>query len=569
MINIADIEPFTIKPRYVCDSRGVFYIGTKTIEGETAEADPLRLSDTIDLVGSGADADGNYYRVIQYRDKLTRQNKTAAIPAADIGTNQGWQRLQAWGITILSGRTKRERLADYLQEQGSKTQYIITQTAGWNNGAYILPSGEIIQPSNQDTKIIYHGDKSQAAAYQQSGSLEQWQAEIAQYAAGNSRLCLALGTAFAAPLLSLLNAEAGGFHLYGDSSDGKTTAARVALSVWGNPSETLMTWQGTGLAFSNTAAARNDGLLVLDEINQAAPRVIGNTVYGIMNGINKAQGAKDGGNRHQSRWRVLLLSTGEKTPDSIMQGLHDTEWNAGQAARLPSIPAFAKHGIYDTLHHHASGAELSEHLQQAAAHYHGTAGCAFIRQINTDTPAKVQERINAFMQTMPELSGQARRVAKRFALAAAALELAAPVTSLAAGVGMAGVKQCFDAWLARTGAGKHEDMRIIKQTGDFMQVNADSLRFIGWNDQQPHTNTNHAGYRKEAATQDGEPQYWIIPAVFESEICQSFETQKVCAVLNEIGWLVKPEKGWKQKKYRKGRFYVLEGIEPPESTNQD
>lgn len=562
------IEPFIIKPRFVCNSKGVFYIGTKTTDGETVEAEPMRLADTIDIIGSGADTAGNYYRVIQYRDKLTRQNKTAVIPTADIGSNQGWQRLQAWGIAILSGRAKRERLADYLQEQGSKTRYTITDKAGWHDGAYILPSGEVIQSGSKDSKIIYNGDKSQAAAYQESGSLEQWQAEIAQYAAGNSRLCLALGTAFAAPLLSLLDAESGGFHLYGDSSDGKTTAARVALSVWGHPSDTLMTWQGTGLAFSNTAAARNDGLLVLDEIGQAAPRVIGNTVYGIMNGINKAQGAKDGGNRHQSRWRVLLLSTGEKTPDSIMRGIDD--WNAGQATRLPSIPAAAQYGIYDTLHQHESGAALSEHLQQAANRHHGTAGRAFIHLIDDTTPAKAEERIAAFMATLPDLSGQARRVARRFALAAAAIELAAPVTGLAAGVGMTGVKQCFYAWLTRTGAGKHEDMRIIKQASDFMQMHGDSLRFIGWNDTQPHTNSHHAGYRKPSERKDEPDEFWIIPAVFENEICQSFEPAKVCTVLHAAKWLIKVDnRRWKIQRYGKGRYYVMVGIEPPEQADQE
>ena len=45
------------------------------------------------------------------------------------------------------------------------------------------------------------------------------------------------------------------------------------------------------------------------------------------------------------------------------------------------------------------------------------------------------------MNTLPPLSGQARRVAQRFALVAAAIELAAPITGLMAGVGMMGVKQ--------------------------------------------------------------------------------------------------------------------------------
>lgn len=54
-------------------------------------------------------------------------------------------------------------------------------------------------------------------SYQPNGELTDWQQNIARYAVGNSRLCLALGASFAAPLLSLLNEESGGFHLMGDS----------------------------------------------------------------------------------------------------------------------------------------------------------------------------------------------------------------------------------------------------------------------------------------------------------------------------------------------------------------
>lgn len=379
---------------------------------------------------------------------------------------------------------------------------------------------------------------------------------------------MALGIAFAAPLLSLLHAESGGFHLFGDSSDGKTTAALVALSVWGKPSDTKITWRGTGLGFSNIAAARNDGLLVLDEMGQAKAKVIGDTVYGIMNGVNKVQGAKQGGNRHTDRWRILVLSTGEKTPDAIM-GKYE-EWHAGQNTRLPSIPAYTGkgHGIYDNLHHFANGAELSEHLQEAVEQQHGMAGRAFIDLIDEHTPAQAREIIQTFMNTLPPLSGQARRVAQRFALVAAAIELAAPITGLMAGVGMMGVKQCFDDWLERNGTGKMEDERIIEQAIAFMQQHAKGMRFIDWNDKIGTTNHDHAGYykRKDKAELD---EWWIIPIVFEQEICKTFDTAKVCTVLHGVDWLQRPssEKGWKQRKYGQGRFYVLVGMMPPHTSD--
>ena len=573
--NPAAIDPstladFQLTPRFEVNHRGTFWINIKTSkDGEVIEAEPIRLADPIDLIGSRVDANDDYYRIIRFKDKLSRQDKTLALPTGEIGTNACWQRLQSCGLFIASSKNKREKLADYLQEQGSKSAYQVSNKAGWHENAYILPSGETLQTNARPSKIIYNGDKSQAKAYTPSGTLAEWQQNIAQYAAGNSRLCLALGIAFAAPLLSLIHAESGGFHLFGDSSDGKTTAARVALSVWGKPSETLMTWQGTGLGFSNTATARNDGLLVLDEIGQATPKVIGNTVYSIMNGINKVQGAKDGGNRHLSRWRVLMLSTGEKTPDAIMH--NNTEWNAGQNTRLPSIPASAEkgHGIYDTTHQFTNGAELSEHLKNATEQHYGEAGRAFIASINKHTPAKAQELIQAFMHTLPQLSGQARRVAQRFALIAAALELAAPITGLTAGVGMIGIKQCFDDWVERNGTGKFEDERIIEQATAFMQLHAKGVRFTDWNHKIDATNHNHAGYykRKDKAELD---EWWIIPIVFEQEICQTFDTAKVCTILHGIDWLQRPSsgKGWKQRKYGHGRYYVLVGIEPPQNRSE-
>lgn len=555
--NLENIEPFRPRPHFEIDNRGVWWVNVRTDkDGDIIEAEPLLLSDPIDIIGTGQDNDGAYYRIIKFKDKITRRQKTAALPQAEIADGKCWGRLGFYGLSIESNPTKRRKLADYLQKEGSQAAFTITDRAGWHEDSYIMPSGETITATDKDPAIIYNGDTSQAKAYQPNGELTDWQQNIARYAVGNSRLCLALGASFAAPLLSLLNEESGGFHLMGDSSDGKTTAAKVALSVWGKPSGSLLSWSGTKIGFSNTAAARNDGLLVLDEIGQASPHVIGDTVYSVMNGINKVQGAKQGGNRALSRWKVMMFSTGEKTPDSILKH-HKGDWNAGQAARLPSIRAAAQYGIYDTLHGFEDGALLSEHIAQSAEKYHGTAGRLFIQQLLDDLEqAKQQatERMAAFMATIPELSGQARRVAKRFAIAAAALELAAPVTGLPVGVGMAGVKKCFDEWLEANGAGKHEDRRIIEQAEDFIAQHALGTRFMEWSDKS--TNKDHAGYRK----QEGEKlELWVIRRVFADEIAQSFDEAKVCRVLADNGLLKYNHKnrGYQHQRKGNGWFHVL------------
>ncbi len=89
----------------------------------------------------------------------------------------------------------------------------------------------------------------------------------------------------------------------------------------------------------------------------------------------------------------------------------------------------------------------------------------------------IQAAQAAFMQSLPTLSGQARRVAKRFALVAVALELSGSVTGLPQGIGMTGIKQCFDNWLAINGTGKQEDCQIIKQVETFLQMYGAGERF--------------------------------------------------------------------------------------------
>lgn len=563
--NLENIEPFRPRPHFEIDNRGVWWVNVRTDkDGDIIEAEPLFLSDPIDIIGTGQDNDGAYYQIIKFKDKITRRHKTAALPQAEIGTVQGWQRLQNFGLVIMSGRAKREKLADYLQKEGSQAAFTITDRAGWSGEAYILAGGEAINADG--TNILYNGDTSQKDGYTEKGSLKEWQEQAARYAENNSRLCLALGLSMAAPFLALLNEEGGGFHLAGDSSKGKTTAARLALSVWGDPAATMGNWDATSLGLQNVALARNDGLLVLDEIGQSTdPRKIPQMVYSVINGVSKTQGAKDGGNRRQKTWRNLILSTGEINPESLIGDR--AQWKAGNHVRLPDIQAEARYGIFDTLHGFADGAKLSEHIRQATAKQRGTAGRALIRQILKDGKEAAAQAVEAsrarFLETLPPMEGQARRIARRFALLVAVLEYAAPITGMRQGAGEAGVRQCFNEWLEENGTGNREDRRIIEQVIAFMDVNALSMRFSDWNSQT--VNRDHAGYRKQEGSID---EYWIIPVVFENEVCKGYSPRKVCEVLHSHEWLKKADNGrWQHQRKRNGvasRFYVLMEEAPPD-----
>ena len=63
-------------PHFEIDNRGVWWVNVRTDkDGDIIEAEPLLLSDPIDIIGTGQDNDGAYYRIIKFKDKITRRHR--------------------------------------------------------------------------------------------------------------------------------------------------------------------------------------------------------------------------------------------------------------------------------------------------------------------------------------------------------------------------------------------------------------------------------------------------------------------------------------------------------------
>ena len=107
---------------------------------------------------------------------------------------------------------------------------------------------------------------------------------MARLAQGNSRLVFALSVAFAGPLANVAGEDSGGFHIRGGTSIGKSTALKVAASVWGDPVAYPRLWRATANGLEGLAALHNDGLLILDELSQIDPKEAGEAAYLLANG---------------------------------------------------------------------------------------------------------------------------------------------------------------------------------------------------------------------------------------------------------------------------------------------
>jgi uncharacterized protein (DUF927 family) len=132
-----------------------------------------------------------------------------------------------------------------------------------------------------------------------------------------------------------------------------------------------------------------------------------------------------------------------------------------------------------------------------------------------------------------------KRVGERFALVAAAGELAIEFGILSWRVGEAedGVAACFDAWFKeRGGTGPAELVDGIAQVRRFIELHAAS-RFSEWktNSEMGWDYTNglptreRVGYRRKL--ESGQTEYYIFPGVWKTEVCKGYDSRALAEEL--------------------------------------
>lgn len=558
------------------DYNGIYHVPVKA-DGSVYLA-PIRLSDIFEVIGRGTDDEGTHYHIIRYGD-----NEHCIIPRGDVGTSEGWRYLRNV-INVPSARRKLDLLTEYIQTEAMKPEVMaaewrITDVAGWHDDAYILPNGDIIG----DNERLYFSGKigyNKRIGYKSGGSLEEWQEQIGRYAVGNSRICLMLGAAFAAPLLGLLNLDGGILHIFGQSSSGKTTIQRIAQSVWGHGRDTGENWNTTPYALLNNAAARNDGLLALDEMGEdATGKAVDQSIYTLANGKGRALGAKDGGNRAEIRFRTLTVSTGETTLESHLSK-HGKITMAGHMVRCLSIP----HSL-DNHHQFPDFRAFTQHMNGAVCHYYGSPGRAFIRHLLADKNVRdtLAKRFAGRLEALQRdyvVNDQMARAARMFAVAMVALELACEwnLTGFVAADAMDGINRCFADWLGmQPRSESYESMQILRAAGDFMQTQ-DPYFLNPENPPLYPFSKPFPGYVRRGTYDTDEDLYYVLPQEFREKIVQGFEEKKVKEELYKAGWLLRDETNdrWTTQLYGKdpatgrrkrlGYFLVFRGISPPTDT---
>jgi putative DNA primase/helicase len=561
--------------RFSVSTTGVYYEG---FDRNGKPTGPEWVCSRMDVEALTRDQDGQGWGyLLTFADPVGKP-KQWAMPARMLAGDGGEYRaaLLSMGLRISTSRDARNLLTQYIQSRQPAEYATCTDRIGWHGSAFVLPSETI---GDEAERIVFQTENAQASenTFRVKGTPEQWRTRISTVCAGNSRLVFSLACAFAGPLLRPAGMESGGFHFRGDSSSGKTTALKVAASVYGGPSY-LQRWRTTDNALEAIAAQHCDGLLILDELAQVDPKTAGECAYMLANEQSKARATRTGTPRARLSWRLLFLSAGELgLADHMAEGMKRTR--TGQEVRMADIPADAGAGMgaFEHLHDHEGGSNFARYLVAQAGSVYGATGRAWLQHL-TENAEGIKDRIREASaklaaQIVPEAaSGQVERVGARFALVGAAGELAtaAGLTGWPEGESERAARSCFNAWLAaRGGIGNGEVTAMLRKARGFLEAHG-AGRFTWWHrgadDHAPNT-LARAGFRR-LLNDKGEPvktgsehmqefgnrmptnlgegvsvEYFVLSETFKNEVCQGFDPQVVARVLHEHGCLKTKEPG--------------------------
>lgn len=205
------------------------------------------------------------------------------------------------------------------------------------------------------------------------GNLDGWLQCMRENVLGRTPLELAVCLGLSAPLASRLRRLIGTdvlfFHLYGDSTMGKTTALSVATSTFGYPSKfnegLIKTWNATFNAMLGYLQGIHGIPIGLDEASLKAHVDYSSMIYQITDGVDKARQNQNGENKERAEWSGTFISTGENSL------LDKSNKNIGLRVRLLELAEVQW----------TESAEHAERVKMQLLENYGHGGVAFVSEL--------------------------------------------------------------------------------------------------------------------------------------------------------------------------------------------
>jgi hypothetical protein len=279
--------------------------------------------------------------------------KGLVISAKDVlSTEEAKKKLAHSGI--IGGKKQMGEIINYIIRsfkhlQMMKKAEIMRSQFGWadNDTKFILGkqelNGETIMfspPSSRVKELVGHLDSK--------GSIEEWKKIAAVYGEREMHAqAFGFFTGFGAPLLKFLNYKGGIVNLINNTSGtGKTTALRMAMSVWGDPNELLMIPKDTLAAKIHRMGVLNNISVAMDEVTNMPGEQFSDLIFSITQGrgAGRMKASANEERANFTKWATIVITTSnssmvdklraaKKTPDGEL--MRFLEFDVPPESKIP------------------------------------------------------------------------------------------------------------------------------------------------------------------------------------------------------------------------------------------
>lgn len=541
------------------------------VEPKDTEKKPSWVCSPFEVLGEARDGDGlGWSVVIKFKDRdgaeklAILQNSKLTTASTEIRATLADQGL---GLPRKSPQAA-DHLADFLLKIKPPERIKLCHATGWSGDVFVLPS-EVISKDGAE-RALFTGE-AKALHFGRKGSEDTWIERVAKPVAGNTRGVFAIALALAGPLLKPLGQESGGFHFRGSSSCGKSTLAMVCGSVWGGggPLGLGQSWRATANALENMATGHSDSCLILDELAQVSPDEAGGAAYMLSNGQAKARLKSDSSLRSRSQWRTVFLSTGEVSlGDHIKAAKSGGDIMAGQELRVIDLAAAVcrETGVWDFVPSNTTASAFSDSLKGVCKAHYGHIGPKFVKAMiegGDEFITRTKAFYGAFIgqAVKPTDTGQVSRVAHRFALVAAAGEMAIASNILPwrEGEAITAALELFEGWAKAFGrSALKEDTTVLRRIVDVIQRDGSQFAHTSLIEDDENAGPRSGEARSLKILGYHADGFYFFTSTGWEETFKGLDKGRAAKVLYEAGYLIKSEEGRHMKKKKiKGKSMWL------------
>jgi Domain of unknown function (DUF927) len=371
-LNFADDD---LPPGYYREDDGSIWFSPPAEEGVRKTTKPVKVSNSpvyISRIQENIDTD--QVSLTLSFDYLGRKRSATILRSQMSDSRQLNAALSGGGapVTSINARHVMAYLAAY-EHTFSSTIPIKKVTSrfgrGRSGGQFFLPG----LSSEVDFAPAGPGDASLFRAYSsRRGELRVWSALMREL--WREQLMIpqvAVLAALIPPLQRKLQIPNFILDIYGGTSTGKSTALKIAASVYGNPHDPdslVMQWTNTTAAVEQVAAMCSELPIFLDDAQHCPAELKRSLIYMIANGRGKGRGGSRGGISETATWHTVALSTSEEP-------LYEASPHEGARGRILSVGGHVPPFLPGM-----PGMVLN--MERGAALYHGKAGETYIRHLN-------------------------------------------------------------------------------------------------------------------------------------------------------------------------------------------